>query len=139
MSKEYMETPKSKVPSLELLQMKMDRWLEQLEPPIVVALHRQGVCPRLTEIAASPGSKLNMIVGPSNIVGNKLGHSPSPKGFISLNGIAWVKAEQTGELLDHCALQAGKLTISKRRHPRGVAILEGLELTRSWLWRREVK
>ena len=134
-----LERPKSKVPSSGLLQTKMDRWLEQLKPPIVVvALHRQGVCPRLTEIAASPGSKLNIIVGTSNIVGYKLGHSP-PKGFISSNGIAWVKTEQTGELLDHRVLQAGTLTVPKGRHPPRAAILKDLELTRSQAWRREVK
>ena len=138
-SKEYMEMLKSKVPSLGLLQTKVDRWLDQLEPPIVVVLHQQGVCPRSTGIAASLGSKLNIIVGASNIVGYKLGHSPFPKGFISSNGVAWVKAEQTGELLEHRALQAGTLTVPKGRHPPRVAILKDLELTRSQVWRREIE
>jgi hypothetical protein len=106
---------------------------------VVVVLHQQGVYPRSTEIAASPGSKLNIIVGASNIVGYKLGHSPSPKGFISLNGIAWVNAEQTGEFLDHRALQVGALTVPKGRHPPRVAILKDLELTRSRAWRREIE
>jgi len=101
---------KSKVPSSGLPQTKMDRRLEQLGPPIVVVvvvvLYQQGVYLRSTEIAASPGSKLNIIVGTSNIVGYKLGHSPSLKGFTSLNDTAWVKAEQTGELLEPRALQA---------------------------------
>jgi hypothetical protein len=126
---EQMETPKSKVPSSGVPQTKMDT---RLGPPIVVVVpHQQGVYPRPTETAVSPGSKLNIIVSSSIIVRYKLGHSPFPKGFNSLNGVAWGKPEQTGEFLDHRALQAGTLTFSKGRHPRRVAMIEALELTRS--------